>query len=138
MPLTLTLTEGALPEGTLKLAVAKITDSMLKWHELTDNKVMKPNITAIVQTLPKNSTFSGAEEFLGVWVEWKVPSFAFTERAVQIGFGKEVTEIIHQLSGYRQPKENIYINVVHAVDGSWNFNGTAMTNEQIGQALALG
>ena len=138
MPLTLTLTEGILPSGTEKQAVAKITEVMLKWHGLTGNTVMTPNVTATVHILPKNSTFSGGEEFSGVWIEWKVPSFAFNDREVQLGFGEEATEIIHELSNRKQPKDNIYVNVVHAVDGSWNLNGQAVTNEQFGDALSKG
>lgn len=138
MPLTLTLTEGVIPAGTEKQAVAQITDSMLKHHGLTGNKAMTPNITAMVQVLPKSATFSGGKEFSGVWIEWKVPSFAFASREVQLAHFAEVTEIIHQLSGGKQAKDNIYANVVHAVDGAWNFDGVAMTNEEIGAAIAKG
>ena len=42
MPLTLTLTEGVLPIGKEKEAVAQITDAFLKNHGLTGNKVMTP------------------------------------------------------------------------------------------------
>lgn len=138
MPLTLTLTEGVLPTGAEKQAVARITDAMLKWHGLTGNKVMTPNITATVHRLPKDSTFAGGKEFSGVWIEWKVPSFAFNSREIQQGFCAEATDIIHELSGAGQPKDNIYVNVVHAVDGAWNLNGQAMTNEQLGEAIAKG
>lgn len=138
MPLTLTLSEGVLPVGAEKKAVAQITDAMLKWHGLTGNKVMTPNVTATVHVLPKGSTFSGGKEFSGAWVEWKVPSFAFTSREAQEGFFADATDIIHELSGGKQPKENIYVNVLHTVDGAWNFNGQAMTNEQIGAAIAQG
>ncbi len=136
MPLTLTLTEGVLPLGSEKTAVAQITDAMLKWHGLTDNKVMKANITATLHVLPKSSTFAGGEEISGAWIEWKVPSFAFNDRDIQVGFGKEATQIIHDLSGFKQPIENIYINVVHAVDGLWNFNGEPMSNAEIGAAIS--
>jgi hypothetical protein len=138
MPLTLTLSEGVLPVGAEKQAVAQLTDAMLKWHGLTGNKVMTPNITATFQVLPKGSTFSGGKEFSGAWVEWKVPSFAFTNREVQLGFFSNATNIIHELSGGKQPKDKIYINVVHAVDGAWNLDGQAMTNEQLGAAIANG
>jgi hypothetical protein len=138
MPLTLTLTEGVLPVGTEKQAVAQLSDAMLKWHGLTGNKVMTPNITATVHVLPKSSTFSGGEEFSGAWAEWKVPSFAFASREVQQGYFEEATNIIHELSGGKQPKDNIYVNVVHTVDGAWNFDGRAMTNEEIGEAISRG
>jgi hypothetical protein len=138
MPLTLTLTEGVIPRGCEKEAVQKITNSMLKHHGLLGNKAMTPNVTAHVSVLPKNSTFSGGEEFSGVWMEWKVPSFAFASREIQLAHFAEATDIIRELSGGKQPIENIYSNVVHTVDGSWNFNGIAMTNEEIGEEIAKG
>jgi hypothetical protein len=138
MPLTLTLTEGVLPAGAEKQAIAQITDAMLKWHGLNGNKVMTPNVTAHVQILPRGSTFSGGKEFAGAWIEWKTPSFAFNSREIQQGFFKDATNIIHGLSGGKQPKDKIYVNVVHTVDGAWNLDGKAMTNEQLGEAISRG
>jgi hypothetical protein len=138
MPLTLTLTEGVLPEGAENQAVARLTEAMLKWHGLVGNKVMEPNITAQVHILPKNATYSGGKPFAGAWVEWKTPSFAFNSREVQKGFFNDATDIIHTLSGGKQPRDNIYVNVVHTVDGAWNLNGKAMTNEQLGATIAGG
>ena len=138
MPLSLHLTEGVIPAGTEKQAIKEITDIMLKWHGLTGNKVMTPNITAMVQILPKGTTFYGGEEVAGAWIEFKTPSFAFTNREVQIGVAREATNVIYELSGQKQPKDNIYFNVTHAVDGTWNLDGKAMTNEEIGEAIANG
>ena len=136
MPLTLTLTEGVIPAGSEKEAVQKLTNSMLKHHGLLGNKAMTPNVTVHVSVLPKNSTFSGGEEFSGVWMEWKVPSFAFSSREIQLAHFAEATEIIRVLSGGKQPVEHIYSNVIHTVDGSWNFNGIAMTNEDIVEEIS--
>jgi len=138
VPLTLTLTKGAIPEGTEKQAVKELTDSMLKHHGLTGNSVMTPNVTAMVNIQCENSTFSGGELFKGVWIEWKVPSFAFASREIQTGFCDDAVEIIQRLSGGKQPKENIYFNVLHTVDGSWAMNGQAMTNEELGAEIAKG
>ncbi len=138
MPLTLTVTEGVLPEGTEKLAVERLTAAMLKWHALSGNKVMTANVTAHVHVIPRTHTFSGGKEFSGAWIEWKVPSFAFNSREIQVGFFKDATDIIHDLSGGKQPRDNIYSNVVHTVDGSWNLDGKAMTNEELGDAIAMG
>lgn len=138
MPLTLTLTEGVLPVGKEKEAVQLITKSLLKTHDLTGNTVMTPNITANVHIVPKGLSFSGGETFLGAWAEWKVPSFALADQEVIKQHFAEVTNIIHQLSGGKQPKDNIYVNVVHAVNGGWNLDGIAMTNEALGEAISKG
>ncbi len=138
MPLSLYLTEGVIPSGTEKQAVKQITDVFLKWHSLTGNKVMTPNVTSMVQVIPKGATFSGGEDVSAAWIEFKTPAFAFIDREVQIGVAKEATDIIYDLSGGKQPRENIYFNVVHTVDGTWNLDGQAMTNEQLGTAISKG
>lgn len=138
MPLTLTITEDAIPSSKVKDAIKQLTESMLTWHQLTGNTVMTPNVTANVAIVPKGHSFSGGEEFSGVWVEWKVPSFAFASREIQKGFGQDVTDIIHRISGGSQPRDHIYFNVVHTVDGAWNLDGRAQSNEELGAAIAQG
>ena len=94
MPLTLTLTEGVLPKGAESQAIEQLTKAMLERHDLKGNKVMTPNITAILQALPKGTTFSGGKAFAGAWVEWKVPSFEFANKEVQQSYFNDATDII--------------------------------------------
>ncbi len=138
MPLALTFTEGALPKGAEKEAGRRITDAFLKWHDLTGNKVMTPNVTNHIHVLPTDSTLSGCEPFLGAWIETRTPSFALSSRGVQEGFFKDATDIVEELSGGKLPREHIHSNAVHTVDGTWNMDGRAMTNEQLGEAIAKG
>ncbi|MDF3883923.1 4-oxalocrotonate tautomerase [Cupriavidus basilensis] len=136
MPLTLTLTEGVLPEGQERVAFRHLSDAMLKWHGLSGNESMTPNIVGSIHVLPKDHTYSGSKEASVVFVEWKVPSFAFADREVQVGYIDEATRIIHELSGAQHPKERIWVNVVHAVDGAWGIAGMALTNAQLGEGAA--
>lgn len=138
MPITLTLTEGVLPQPAIAKAVEAITSSFMKHHALTGNKVMTPNVTAHVNLLPKGLSFAGGKEVDGAWIETKTPSFALANREVQSNFFSEATQIVHELSGGTLPKERIWANGVHAVDGTWNINGVAMTNAQIGEAVSRG
>lgn len=138
MPLTLTVTEGVLPKGQERVAFAKLSELMLKWHGLTGNKAMTPNVVGSLHVAPKGTTFTGMQDTDVVFIEWKVPSFAFTDRKVQVGYFQEATNLIHEMSGGRQPKEKIFINVVHAVDGAWNFGGKALTNAELGAEVAKG
>lgn len=131
MPLTLTLTEGVLPKGQEALAFARLSDAMLKWHGLTGNAAVTPNIVGSINVVPKEHTFSGSKEASVVFVEWKVPAFAFSSREIQSGYIAEATDIIHSMSGEKQPKERIWVNVVHAVDGAWGIGGVALTNAQL-------
>lgn len=91
-----------------------------------------------IHVLPAGSTFTGMQETPVAFIEWKVPSFAFADRAIQLGYFEEATRIIHDMSGGKQPKDKIFINVVHAVDGAWNFNGQTLTNAEIAQATSNG
>lgn len=138
MPLTFTYTEGALPPGSEKQIVAKLTESMLKLHGLHGNKVITPTITAQVHVIPKGGTFTGGQELSGAWVEWKTPSILFTTREIQIKHVEEATNIVHDASGGKLPKNQIWVNVVHALDGAWGIAGIAMTNAEIGAAAAKG
>ena len=136
MPLTLTLTKGVLPEGQEKVAFSRLSDAMLKWHGLAGNEAMKRNIVGSFHLVPKAHTYSGSQEASVVFVEWKVPSFAFASREVQVGYVEEATDIIHELSLAQHPRERIWVNVVHAVDGAWGIAGMALTNAQLGAGVA--
>jgi len=138
MPLTLTITEGVLPAGEEKIAFARLSDAMLKWHGLTGNKIMTPNVVGSIHVLKEAHTFSGAKEAPVVFIEWKVPSFAFATREIQLGYIHEATDIIHEMSDRKQPRERIWVNVTHAVDGAWGVGGKAMTNAELGAAVAQG
>jgi hypothetical protein len=138
MPLTLTLTEGVLPVVAVKQAVAQLTDSFLEHHGMSGNKVMTPNVTAHVNLIPKGLTFSGGKEVEGAWVETRTPSFALADNKVQASFFSAATQIIHDLSGGKLPKERIWTNGVHTVDGTWNINGVPLTNAAIGEAVSKG
>ena len=138
MPLTLTLTEGVLLKGTEKATFARLSDSMLRWHGLAGNKVMTPNVVGAIHVLSQDSTFSGSAAAPVVFIEWKVPSFAFATREIQQGYIKEATDIVHEASGRKHPKERIWVNVTHAVDGAWGIAGNAMTNAELGAAISKG
>ena len=138
MPITLTLTQGVLPAGAEKQAIAQITEAFLKYHDLSGNKVMTPNVTAHVNIMPQGTTFSGGKEVDGAWIETKTPSFALADHNIQTLFFDEATQIIHNLSGNKLPKERIWGNGIHTVDGTWNLNGTPLTNAEIGNAVANG
>jgi hypothetical protein len=138
MPLTLTLTEGIVPKGQEKDIFKRLSDALLKAHGLVGNAVMTRNVVGSIQVLPAGSTFTGATETPVAFIEWKVPSFALANQDSQKQYFKEASDIVYEASGGKLPRDHIYINVVHAVDGGWNFEGQRMTNAEIGARVARG
>jgi len=111
---------------------------MLNWHGLIGNKVMKPTVTGQVNVLPKGRTFTGGKELAGAWVEWKTPSFAFSTIEIQVGHINDATNIVYEAAGGNLPKNQIWVNVVHAVDGAWGIAGKALTNAELSAAVSKG
>ncbi len=138
MPLSLNYTAGSLPDAALPGLTQAITAAFLKRHGLEANAVMTPNVTMQVQALPHAATFSGGAPVVGVWLECKVPSFALADRAVQEGFFADATALIAEAAGAALPRERIWTNAVHTVDGTWNLDGKPMTNAELGAAIAHG
>jgi hypothetical protein len=138
MPLTLTASEGVFPQGTEKQVFQRLCEAMLKWHGLSGNRAMTPNVVGSINILPGDFTYAGLEESTVVFVEWKVPSFAFNTREIQQGYIEEATQIVAEGSRGKQPVERIWVNVLHAVDGAWGIAGQALTNQQLGEAVSKG
>lgn len=138
MPLSLTYTEGAVPRQAISKLGRQITDAFLEAHNLAGNDVMSPNVTMQIQQLSREGSLSGGESFCGVWLECKVPAFALADRAVQQGFFAQATDLIEAATNFTIPRNHIFANAVHTVDGTWNLNGLAMTNDQLGEAISAG
>lgn len=138
MPLVLTLTEGVIPADKEAIAVQRIVESFLSHHGLAENAVMTPNVTSHVNVLPKGKTYAGGTPVDGAWIETKTPSFALADRAVQAAFFGDVTDILHELSEGALTRDRIWSDGVHAVDGTWNLGGKALTNAELGEAISAG
>src|SRR4051812_21739316 len=125
MPLTLIVTDGVIPKDREQHTMARLSEAFLKLHGLAGNKALSPNVIGHIQVLAKGSTFSGSKPASVAIVEWKTPSFAFTSREVQMAYVEEATNIVHEASDRKHPKELTWVNVTHAVDGGWGIAGKA-------------
>ena len=138
MPHTLTVTEGVLAKGTEQQTLTKLSQAFLKAHGLLGNKALTPNVVGSLHLVkPEHCIVNGAPTPIAA-IEWKVPSFAFTSREAQLNYISEATNIVYEASEGKHPKERIWVNVVHAVDGAWGIGGNALTNDQLIAAVSQG
>jgi phenylpyruvate tautomerase PptA (4-oxalocrotonate tautomerase family) len=135
MPLTLIITEGLLPADQEAPTMASLAEAFMQLHGLSDNTFMKPNVIGHVQRLPVGSTYSGLQPSAVAIVEWLTPSFAFTDPEVQKAYIHRATEIIHRACGEKHPRDKIWVNLTHAVNGMWGIGGRAYTNDALRQAI---
>lgn len=138
MPLTLIVTDGMLPEDRMPSTIQRLSEAFLRLHGLSGNTVLTPNVVGHVHVVPAGRTFSGLEPTAVAVVEWLTPSFAFATREVQEAYVLEATDIVQDACGGRLPRSSIWVNVKHAVDGTWGIAGTAFTNAALREALAAG
>ncbi|HEV8513302.1 MAG TPA: hypothetical protein VGQ59_08495 [Cyclobacteriaceae bacterium] len=135
MPITVTATRGIFTTEAEKNVVPKLSTLMLKLHGLTGNKFMTPVVIGSLNVVPHENIFSGGSPSTAVFIEWKVPSFGFATQEILNDYVKEATAIVVELSNGKITKKNVFVNVLHAVDGSWGVNGKAYTNAELGVAI---
>jgi hypothetical protein len=135
MPLTLIITDGLLPPNLQPATMARLSEVFLDLHGLKGNAFMTPNVIGHIQVLPVGSTYSGLQPTPVAVIEWLTPSFAFVSREIQIAYVQAATEIIYEACGGKHPRERIWVNLTHAVDGMWGIAGKAYTNEDLGLAV---
>jgi hypothetical protein len=138
MPLTLTTTAGVLVKGTEQQTLTKLSQAFLKVHGLLGNKSLTPNVIGSLHILnPEHCIVDGKPTSVAV-IEWKVPSFTFSSREIQLNYIAEATDIVFEASDRKHPKERIWVNVFHAVDGAWGIGGHALTNQQLIDSVSKG
>jgi len=132
MPLTLTVTEGVIPRDKEAEVVSLLTAAFLELHGVSGNVALIKNVIARVDVIPRERSYAGMEQTSIAIVEWKVPALMFSRREVQQMYVIQATEIVHDASGRVHPKERIWVNVTHAVDGAWGIGGKAYSNAELG------
>lgn len=138
MPLTLTLTQGLIDKPRLPETMSRLSQAFLDLHGLTGNTVLTPNVIGHVNELPEGSTFAGLTPTPVAIVEWLTPSFAFVDADIQRAYIQQATDIVAEACEGRLAHDKIWVNVKHAVDGTWGIAGQAMSNEALIEAIGRG
>jgi hypothetical protein len=135
MPLTVIATQGVFSPANEKKIVPQLSALMLRVHGLTGNRFMTPVVIGHLEVVAPDLIFSGGVPVTSVFIEWKVPSFGFASQQILNDYVKEATDAAVELSDGKLSKKNVFVNVVHAVDGSWGIHGKAYTNAELGAAV---
>jgi len=135
MPLTLIVTQGLIDKPRIPQTISRLTEAFLALHGLSGNEVLTPNVIGHVQEQPEGTTFAGLEPTSIAIVEWLTPSFAFADADIQRAYIQQATDIVADACEGRLPRDKIWVNVKHAVDGAWGIAGQAMSNDALVEAI---
>ena len=135
MPITVTASSGILDRNGEQQILPRLAGAMLARNGLTGNPFMTPNVVGSVHILPEGRIYAGGAQ-QAIFVELKVPSFAFAAQTQRQGFVDDVNAILEELTAGDYPKEQTYVNIVYAVDGSWGIGDRAWTNAELGDAVS--
>jgi hypothetical protein len=135
MPITVTATAGVLSSSDEQQILPRLAEAMLARNGLTGNPFVTPNVVGSVHILPEGRIYAGGSQ-RAVFVELKVPSFAFTAQEQRQGFVDDVNAILAELTSDEYPKEQTYVNITHTVVGSWGIGDRAWTNAALGEAVS--
>ena len=136
MPISIQVTRGLLtPEGA-RTIFRRVASALLEAHGLQDNAFMKQNVIGHVVISEEAESFVGGEATSLAVIEVKLPSVTFLDRASQEAFVSSVTRIVDELKAGTHPRSRTFVNVTHALDGTWGIAGKAYTNNDLGAAIA--
>lgn len=135
MPLTVIATKGIFTPENEKKIVPELSALMLRLHGLAGNKFMTPVVIGHLELVSPDLIFSGGAPVTAVFVEWKVPSFGFSSHQMLKDYVEEATATVVELAGGLLSHKNVFVNVVHAVDGSWGIHGKAYSNAELIEAV---
>jgi phenylpyruvate tautomerase PptA (4-oxalocrotonate tautomerase family) len=125
MPITLTVPEGLLSPEAEARVFARLTDALLEVDGLANNGFMVPNLVGTINVLPKARLFSGGKPAPAAFVELKLPEIALTSGEAKQAFIERATAAVEQAAEGRLRREQIWVNIVYAAEGSWGIAGRA-------------
>ncbi|WP_175874284.1 Tautomerase enzyme [Burkholderia sp. BCC0397] len=128
MPITLTVSEGVFTQENEGPVFAELTDALLEVEGLTGNAFLAPNLIGTLNVLPRDRTFVQGRAEPAAFVELKLPAVALAAPDTQRRFVERATEIVLRRAGGRLTPRQVWVNVVHAVDGGWGIAGRRYDN----------
>ena len=135
MPISVQVTKGLIsPQGEREV-FPLVAEALLKAHGLSGNGFMTRNVIGhLVVSSEAESYVGGKPQSLAI-VEVKVPAITFPSAEVKQAFVGAVTDIIDRLKAGSHPRDRTFVNVTHAVDGTWGIGGKAYSNAELNVAI---
>jgi phenylpyruvate tautomerase PptA (4-oxalocrotonate tautomerase family) len=138
MPISVQVTRGLLTPAGKREVFPLVADALLKVHGLSGNRFMTPNVIGHVVVSPESESYVGGKSQSLAIVEVKVPGITFPDAEVKQGFVTAVTDIVDRLKAGSHPRERTFVNVSHAVDGTWGIGGKAYSNAELAAEISRG
>jgi phenylpyruvate tautomerase PptA (4-oxalocrotonate tautomerase family) len=130
MPLTIKITEDAIPAEAEGELIADLSAAFLKHNGTLNNKFLPENFPAVMLSIPRSRTYVNGRPIELALVELRVAPSALSSREAKQNWVSEATQLVHRASQGRIAQEHVWVNVVFNED-FWGVAGKTYSNDEL-------
>jgi phenylpyruvate tautomerase PptA (4-oxalocrotonate tautomerase family) len=135
MPITITIREGLLADEAEASLFARLAEALLDIAGLAGNGFMTPNVIGTINVVPGSRIFAGGAPAPAAFVELTLPAIALATEEAKQAFVERATDAVEAAAEGRLRRDQIWVNIVYAADGSWGIGGRAYGNADLVAAI---
>ncbi|MEU6585231.1 hypothetical protein [Nocardia sp. NPDC046763] len=131
MPITVTAPRGVLTARGEREILPALTAALAEVSGGAGNDFFTGIIGGSVHLLPPEDIYAGGENQPIVMVELKLPNIGLPDPDARAAFITAATDIVAGLTAAGHRREDIWVNILNALDGAWGIGGRAYTGEAL-------
>jgi phenylpyruvate tautomerase PptA (4-oxalocrotonate tautomerase family) len=131
VPITVTAPTGVLTPAGESEILPRLTTALLRANDAEDNPFFTSITGGTLHLLEPHLIYAGGANRPVVMVEVKLPDVGLNTPDQRARFISEATDVVADLSGPGQLRENIWVNILNAQAGAWGVGGQAYTGEAL-------
>ncbi len=135
MPITVTAPRGALTPSGEREILPRLTAALIEVSGVTGN-ASSPRSWAAPCTCSTRDVYAGGANRPVVMVELKLPDIGLPTVEARAQFIVAATDIVAELAVPGHDRDDIWVNILNALDGAWGIGGQAYTGDDLIAATA--
>ena len=122
------------PHGEREI-LPQLTAALIEASGLTGNSFFTAAVGGTVHILPPEDVYAGGANRPLVMVELKLPNIGLSTLAAREAFITAATDVVQALTVPGHDPQDIWVNILNALDGGWGIGGTIYTGDALMAAV---
>jgi hypothetical protein len=131
MPITVTAPRGVLTARGEREILPQLTAALIEASGLTGNSFFTAAVGGTVHILPPEDVYAAGVNRPLVMVELKLPSIGLATLQAREAFITAATDVVQALTVPGHDRQDVWVNILNALDGGWGIGGTTYTGDAL-------